>query len=200
MLPIFDEIRRSIVASASIMTGRQNAVAGLNLTTSGFWRSFVALVLALPLTISLTWLDYDVAKLSGILAADTSKGLFVAAHTFASLAAYIVSLVALYGITKTIDAAARYSVAVIALNWGGLCFTALSFPIVVMMKSIDADNVADRSPTSTILALALTAVFAVAMFNIVRLTLNIPAWPAAIVVFVVSVFEIVVFFSVLSVV
>jgi hypothetical protein len=198
MIPDWKEIRRNIAASVKIVFGRREGIAELDLTASGFWRSFYALFLTLPISLANNILDYRSSLQRGTLDASGSMFSQVAVQMMASLLSYLVSLLVIYAMARSIKVLPRFPISLIALNWGSLALAILSFPFVVMLNSVTGTDPASINPLLPILVMALMVGFTLATFNIIRLTLQITFWPAALFVFVANVFEITTFFAVLQ--
>ena len=183
---------QNLAASLKIMLGNVQGLSELDQSASGFWRSFAALLLALPFTLSAKYSEYNSVANS---ANDEHMALLFSwpvAQEIASVLAYFFSLAVFYAMAKSTGLVARFPQTVIALNWGGLALVIISFPIVLLTIWM-----AESNPFLPFISIFLIFVFAAAMFNILRLTLEIPSRPAILYVFVLSVIEIVAYFVLL---
>lgn len=184
----------NMAAGIKIMLGNRQGLDEIDRSISGFWRSFLVLILGLPFTLSSKLSEYGSA--AELLGTDQQLSVIrqMITHEVASLLAYLLSLVVLYAICKSSGVKERYSIAVISLNWSSLAITVFSFPVLVLMRGLD-----NASTTLTLFVLILMAAFSFAMFNILRLTLRIQFPSAITYVFVLSVFEIISYFMLLDI-
>ena len=183
---------QNLAASLKAMLGNVQGLSELDQSASGFWRSFVALLLAVPFTLSSKYSEYNSLVNS---ATDEHMELLFSwpvTQEIASVLAYFFSLAAFYAMAKSTGLVVRIPLSIIALNWGGLALVIISFPIVLLTIWMAKSN-----PLLPFISIFLIFVFAAAMFNILRLTLEIPSRPAILYVFVLSVIEIVAYFVLL---
>lgn len=182
----------NLAASLKIMTGNVQGLSEIDQSAAGFWRSFIVLLLALPFTLSAKYSEYN----SVVNSTDNEQmATFVSwpiTQEIASVLAYIFTLGALYAMAKSTGLVSRFPQTVVALNWGGLALTVISFPIVSLTIWM-----AETNSLLPYISMFLIFVFAAAMFNILRLTLQIQSQPALLYVFVLSVIEIVIYFGLL---
>ncbi len=183
----------NMAASIKIMFGGAQGIGELDHSASGFLRSFWALLFALPFTLSNKYSEYGSAVSSGETNQTISVFPYLLIQEMASLLAYFLSLLVLYSICRTSGFKHRFPIAVISLNWSSLSMTILSFPVLVLMGAIG-----QASAILPFMVLALMIVFTLAMFNVLRLALEIPVRSAIIYVFVLSVFEIIAYFKLLE--
>lgn len=198
MTPGWKEISRNIAAVTKIILGRSEGVSALDLTATGFWRSFYALLLVLPISLSNNILEYRSSLQRGTIDADSSMFAHVTVQMTATVLAYLVSLIVIYAMARSAKMLERFPISLIALNWGGLALAILSFPFVIILNSMTGADPASTSPLFPVLVMGLMVGFTLAMFNIIRLTLKIAYWPAALFVFVANVFEITAYFAILG--
>lgn len=183
---------QNLAASMKAMLGNVQGLNEFDQSGSGFWRSFAALLLALPFTLSAKYSEYNSAENSADKEHLTTFVSWPVTQEIASVLAYFLTLVVLYAMAKSTGLVARIPLTIIALNWGGLALTVISFPIVLLTIWM-----AETNPFLPFISILLIFVFATAMFNILRLTLQIPSRPAILYVFVLSVVEIVAYFVLL---
>ena len=187
-------ILRNMAASIKIMLGNINGLNEVDQSASGFWRSFLALILAVPFTLSNKYSEYGQLLKSTKIDHPISMASYLFIQETASVLAYIISLAVLFAICKSMKLSERFPASVISLNWASLALTILSFPILVIMGAMD-----NTSALLPFLVLILMVVFSLALFNVLRLTLQIPPRSAFLYVFVLSVFEIISYFILLDV-
>ena len=184
----------NLAASIKIMLGDRRGLNEIDQSAGGFWRSFLALLLAMPFTLSNKYSEYG--STTNFASMDQLSSLYAMLffQETASLLAYFFSLTALFTICKLIGREAEFPISVVSLNWGSLGIAILSFPILVLMGIMDNTNA-----LLTVLVLMLMVVFSLAMFNILRLTLQIPIRSAIMYVLILSVLEIITYFVILNV-
>ncbi len=183
---------QNLAASVKTMLGNIQGLSELDQTASGFWRSFIALLLALPFTLSAKYSEYDSVVNSADIEHLNVGVSWPITQEIASIFAYFLMLIVLYAMAKSTGLVARFPQTVIALNWGGLALTIISYPIVLLTIWM-----AETNSFLPFVSIFLIFIFAAAMFNILRLTLEIPSRPAILYVFVLSVIEIVAYFVLL---
>ncbi len=183
---------QNLAASLKVMLGNVQGLNELDQSVSGFLRSFAALLLALPFTLSAKYSEYNSVVNS---TSDEHMALLFpwpVTQEIASVLAYFLMLFVLYAMAKSTGLVARYPQTIVALNWGGLALVIISFPVVLLTIWM-----AESNPLLPFISIFLIFVFAAAMYNILRLTLEIPPRPAILYVFVLSAIEIVAYFVLL---
>ncbi len=193
-----NDVIRYAIASVDIMRGIPQGLAGLDLSASGFWRSFMALIWILPFSLFLDFLGYGLVTPQNTGDEVVSLPYYMFARELSSLLAYLVALVVIYGIARSINVQANYPICVISYNWGSLALNVIAFPFVVTTSLMARGEAASGSPLLLLIVFGLTVVFAVATYNIIRITLQISSLPAILFVFVITVVEMVVFYSMLG--
>ena len=183
---------QNLAASLKAMLGNVQGLSELDQSASGFWRSFIALLLALPFTLSAKYSEYNSAVDSANKEHLVAFVSWPITQEIAAVLAYLFMLIVLYAMAKSTGLVARFPQSVVALNWGGLALTIISFPVVLLTIWMAKTN-----SFLPFISIFLIFVFAAAMFNILRLTLQIPSRPAILYVFVLSVIEIVAYFVLL---
>ena len=186
-------IFKNMAASIKTMLGNSSGLSEIDHSASGFWRSFLALILAIPFTLSSKYSEYGQLFKSTEVDPPVSVVSYLFIQETAALLAYLVSLAVLSAICRSANLTANFPLAVISLNWASLAMTVLSFPALVVMGSMD-----NTSAVLPFLVLILMVVFSLAMFNVLRLTLQISIGSAVSYVVVLSVFEIVAYFYLLA--
>lgn len=183
---------QNLAASVKIILGNAQGLSEIDQSSSGFWRSFIVLLLALPFTLSAKYSEYNSVESSANNEHMTILFSWPVTQEIASILAYFLSLGTFFAMTKSTGLVARFPLSIITLNWGGLALTIISFPIVLLTIWMAKTN-----PFLPFVSIFLIFVFAVATFNILRLTLEIPSRPAILYVFVLSVIEILAYFLLL---
>ncbi len=190
----------NIAASTRIMLGNPQGLAQLDRSTSGFWRSFYALVLTVPFTFGAKKSEYYQLLEHNKFEQPVSLFGFIAVQEITSIVAYMVSLIALYAITVSTGSQSRLVQCVVAMNWSSLALAIISFPVVVFVNQVSGASPAQQNPMLTILVLALMVIFILAMFRIMRISLQISRESAVVYVFVISTFELITYFFLLNLV
>jgi len=183
---------QNLAASLKLILGNVQGLNELDQSASGFWRSFIALLLALPFTLSAKYSEYNSIVNSADKEHLTILFSWPVTQETASVLAYLLTLAVFYEMARSTGLVARIPPSIIALNWGGLALIIISFPIVLLTIWMSETN-----PFLPFVSIFLIFMFAAAMYNILRLTLEIPSRPAILYVFVLSVFEIMAYFVLL---
>jgi len=188
----------NVRASTKIMLGKRDGLGEINRSAEGFWQSFMALVLALPFSFSTRYSEYYQALQQHSIEQSTGLFYYLVSLEFGAIAAYLVSLVALYAMTRSAGIEDRYPLSVVCLNWSSLAMTIISFPAIVIMNGMSGAETGQNSGALPFLVLILVAIFMLAMFNVIRLSLQLSNGPAVLYVFVMSVFEFISYFVILN--
>lgn len=161
MIPDRHEILSSLYGAWRLAIRDPGGMRWLNLSAAGFWRSFFAIVLVLPLVVvvqSLPAADPDMATPSlATLLAET-------------LAAWVIRPFLLLGLTLVLRRGNRFPALMIAWNWVSVPETAL-FSLVVLVIFI-APGLA-----GILLVLSIAAILAIDYF-VTRTALDIPGGAA----------------------
>ncbi len=183
------------ISAARIMFGQGQGMTGLDLSASGFWYSFTALLWSLPLSVFLDVLGHQHLVQGKTAGQAVSLPGYILIREFTSILAYVAALAVIFAIAASIRVSRNYPIAVIALNWAGLALSLLSFPVVLVITLMAGDDSAEASTALSLLILLVMAFFAFAMFNIIKTTFQLAGWAAILIVFVATVFELAVFYS-----
>lgn len=119
-----DDVTRSLRASWRLMSEGPQALAELDLTRDGFWRSFLAFALMLPASIALLAAMRVLAGLSNTAGLFGSTSLVAAVIGMQFLTILAVPAV-LLGLAPRLARAPRFTGFVIAWNWAGIVSASL---------------------------------------------------------------------------
>ncbi|SFF35207.1 hypothetical protein SAMN05216566_10911 [Aureimonas phyllosphaerae] len=128
-LPTLPEIGRYFTGAWRLMAGDRRGLDRFDLSADGFWRSFAALVVALPPT-ALSWLEFERVE-RGFSAASPVTAL--AAHALADLTAWLLPLFLVGIAARHIGFERRMVPFVVAVNWGGAFLTWVFSPFFVLL-------------------------------------------------------------------
>ncbi|WP_279478946.1 hypothetical protein [Aureimonas sp. SK2] len=128
-LPSLPEIGRYFTGAWRLMAGDRRGLDRLDLSADGFWRSFSALVVALPPT-ALSWLEFERIERAG---APVTPVVALAAHALADLTAWLLPLLLVGVAARHIGFSKRMVPFVVAVNWGGALLTWAFSPFFVLL-------------------------------------------------------------------
>lgn len=139
-----------------------------DISATGFFRSFAALLLTLPILFFTTTTLWRIGQESQMLdIADFTT--FVSIEIGGALLHWIFFLLAMIGVSRHLGLAASFTPYVIVFNWGTLMGWALfALPLVIYMAGIIA------SPAAVTLTLPVFALFAWYRWQIAREVLGAP--------------------------
>ena len=130
-------VQRSIDAAARLALRDTQAMASFDLTADGYFRSFVAMILALPLYVirNSEWeriiLAYKPSL--GVEVAGPSSTLF-ALYSLDYLLLWLAFPVVMIFVLRFLNLAERYSALVIAYNWGTIVLFLLQVPPITLFR------------------------------------------------------------------
>ena len=125
-MPPAEDIQRQLYGSWRMMTGRRDGIRLLDLSVDGFWNSFFAIVVALPvLLVSWVPLANDLAGPDASLFLRLGYLLRIA---LVDIAAWIVPLVILGALAGQAGIRDRFVAYVVATNRGGALFSWFMLP------------------------------------------------------------------------
>ena len=157
-------IARNVRGGLMVMLGRREGLDLLDISADGFWRSFQAIIFALP-PLALSWFAY--ADYLGC----TGSRLFAVAFQagLVDMAAWFVPLIALAYAAKYLGFRDRYAHYVVASNWASALLPYLLLPpIVVEWLAPQAKDMASS------LSLAMFVVSLVFVYRMTQVALNRP--------------------------
>ncbi|MEX0344795.1 MAG: transporter [Rhizobiaceae bacterium] len=160
-MPPADDIQRYLTGAWRLMMGRPEGLDLLDISSDGFWNSFFAIILAVPV-LGVTWVNYtnEIAGPDDNLA---SRVGIVALFAFVDLAAWIIPIIVLALAAGPLGIGDRFVHYVIASNWGSV-ITAWSLLPPSALELIGFD---DENPA---VGLLYMAIFVAVMVLIWRLT------------------------------
>lgn len=115
-IPPLAEILRYFTGAARLMAGKRDGLAFLDLSADGFWRSFAAIVVALPPT-ALSWIEFERVERRGP-APNLSDTALYGAHAFADLTAWLFPMLVLMLLARPAGLSRKLVPLVVSLNWG----------------------------------------------------------------------------------
>lgn len=128
-MPTQEEIQRYVAGAWQMMiTARPDGLRLLDISADGFWRSFWALLLALP-PMFIAW----VAAAPAYVTAEAGKLSVVLRLGLIDFAVWLVPLVALALLARPIGMADRFAHFVISGNWGGAVIAWLLAPVSLLL-------------------------------------------------------------------
>lgn len=132
-LPTLAEIARYFTGAARLMAGHRDGLDRLDLSADGFWRSFAAILVALPPSI-LSWVEFERVERGG-MPAQAGEATLAFAHALADLTAWLLPILLLATVARHIGFSRRIVPFVVATNWGGALLTWAFSPffLVVML-------------------------------------------------------------------
>lgn len=130
-LPSLPEIARYFTGAARLMAGYRDGLDRLDLSADGFWRSFAAIIVALPPTV-LSWLEFERVERAG-LAAGGHETTAYAAHALADLTAWLLPILVMMTAARHLGFTRKIVPFVIATNWGGALLTWAFSPFFLLL-------------------------------------------------------------------
>ena len=165
-------IARNLRGGLMVMLGRREALELLDISADGFWRSFQAIIIALP-PLALSWFAYGHALAGGAL----SVGDVVFRAALVDAASWFVPLIALAYAAIYLGFSDRYAHYVVASNWASALLPYLLLP------SIIAEWLAPQAKdVISFLSLAMFVASLVFVYRMTHVALNRPL-PLTIAVF-----------------
>lgn len=126
-MPTLDEIFRNFSAVWRLMTGHSDGLNELDTSADGFWRSFNALLVALP-ALLIGWVNFAADVSSG--SEDAALRLSVVLRmAFIDMTAWLLPLVLIAALSRKIGIERRFSTYVVASNWGTALIAWLFAPL-----------------------------------------------------------------------
>jgi len=127
------EITKSINGAWRIARMDQNALNYFNMSIEGFWRSFLAVLIVLPLYV--VFLVLNLSQLSGMelpTGSATSKELYVAIKLAAHILGWLAFPVVMIPISRLMDLSQSYVPYIIVWNWSNVLVMAVILPAVLL--------------------------------------------------------------------
>jgi len=127
------EITKSINGAWRIARMDQNALNYFNISIEGFWRSFLAVLIVLPLYV--VFLVLNLGQLSGMelpTGSATSKELYVAIKLAAHILGWLAFPIVMIPISRLMDLSQSYVPYIIVWNWSNVLVMAVILPAVLL--------------------------------------------------------------------
>ena len=127
------EITKSINGAWRIARMDQSALNYFNMSIEGFWRSFLAVLIVLPLYV--VFLVLNLGQLSGMelpTGSATSKELYVAIKLAAHILGWLAFPVVMIPISRLMDLSQSYVPYIIVWNWSNVLVMAVILPAVLL--------------------------------------------------------------------
>ena len=160
-MTIFREIITSLVGAYQLARRNPDALSYFNISMEGFYRSFLAMILAIPLFAIENAIDYrDIPT-------ETSMGSFLFLLCIALLVSWGAYLSVMAVLARFMGFSDRYSVFVIVYNWVQFAIILIWLPISVIATGILPDNI---GPVLTLMFIAATYAL---LWYVLKVTLNV---------------------------
>ena len=127
------EITKSINGAWRIARMDQNALNYFNMSIEGFWRSFLAVLIVVPLYV--VFLVLNLGQLSGMelpAGSATSKEFYVAIKLAAHFLGWLAFPVVMIPISRLMDLSQSYVPYIIVWNWSNVLVMAVILPAVLL--------------------------------------------------------------------
>lgn len=139
-MPPADDIQRQLYAAWQMMNGRRDAVRMLDVSADGFWNSFFAIVVALPVLIvgwvplaNAAWPDSMLSERIG----------FMLRIAIVDIGAWVLPIAALAAVARYVGIRDRFVHFVVASNWGSALFAWFMLPASLLRLLFpDSDELA----------------------------------------------------------
>ena len=166
-MALIGEIQSSIRGAWRLVRRDPGGMTDFNLSVTGFWRSFIAAIIVLPL-----YLPFNVIEARRL---EHAVGSHVGREMIGFVAMWVVVPLVMLGLTVLLQRSARFAAMVIASNW-------VSVPQFVILAAANVvAMVLPQGPGSFILLAAFVWLIAIEYF-VARTVLDIKPIPAGAVV------------------
>lgn len=125
-MPPSDEIQRNIVAAWRIMMGRYELVRAYDVSADGFWNSFFAIVLCLPVLLT-NWVPLA-NEMASPVSSFGERLSIVLRLAIVDLATWVLPLAVLALLAGLIDVRDRFVHYVVVTNWGSVILVWMLLP------------------------------------------------------------------------
>lgn len=125
-MPPVEDIQRHLVGVWRMMTGRRDGIRQLDLSVDGFWNSFFAVVVALPVLLS-GWVPMA-SEIAGAGSAFGERLSLVFRLAVVDIGAWLLPIAALAALAGRVGIRDRFVHYVVASNWGGALFAWFMLP------------------------------------------------------------------------
>jgi len=122
-------VQQNLVGAWRLMTGRADGLRLLDLSADGFWNSFFAILLALPM-FAVSWLaSASEMRLQGTV---DSVASLVLRFAIVDLGAWVLPIIGLGLVARPAGIAGRYVSYVVASNWGSVIAILIMMPAILL--------------------------------------------------------------------
>ncbi len=136
MEPVLLEVTRSIHGAWRIARLDPDALAYFNVTADGFWRSFSALILVIPVYIGFLILSHSHQPgLELPTGPGTSVEWFVTVKLVSFVASWLIFPLVMVAISRLLDLTQTYAQYIIVWNWASVLEMAVFLPAVMLFLS-----------------------------------------------------------------
>ncbi|MGB6117967.1 MAG: transporter [Mesorhizobium sp.] len=126
-MPSAEQIQIYVAAAWQLILGRRAAIKQFDLSADGFWNSFYAMIVVLPMML-VTWVT--IANGFGDMAGEFGGRLSIVLRlAFIDLLAWVVPIVVLAFSARALGIADRFVPYVVASNWGAVITSAIMLPV-----------------------------------------------------------------------
>ncbi|MGB3502730.1 MAG: transporter [Mesorhizobium sp.] len=126
-MPSAEQIQIYVAAAWHLILGRRGAIKQFDLSADGFWNSFYAMIVVLPMML-VTWVT--IANGFGDMAGEFGGRLSIVLRlAFIDLLAWVAPIVVLAFSARALGIADRFVPYVVASNWGSVITSAIMLPV-----------------------------------------------------------------------
>lgn len=168
-----DEVRRNFSAVWGIFRGEPGAAARLDASYEGFWRSFLAIIFAVPLYVALM-----ISEVAEQKAAEPLVEFSLAGYLLLQIVRIPVEWIAfplvMLALARPLGIGGRYSLYITAYNWSGaLIAIPAALPAILVSMGLLDGPMAIAAAIAVVIMFALVVVAAVRMlYMVARVTLE----------------------------
>lgn len=166
-MPSLDDIFRYFNGVWRMMLGRRDGLDYLDISAEDFWSSFYAIVVALP-PLFASW----VSAAANLTAGREEAGFrlaIVLRLAFVDIAAWVIPLILVGLLARTIGIASRYAPYVIATNWGTALVSWFFAPITLLQLFVP-----DSADVTTLFAFIMFGASVVLGYRLTHVALQRP--------------------------
>ena len=139
--PSLAEVLQYFAGSAQLMAGNPEGLRRLDLSADGFWTSFFAMIVSAP-PLVLSWIEYEASERAGH-PTDAGPVMIYASHALADALAWILPVLVLMVLAKSIGFRRKIVPLVVATNWGGALLAWLFAPYWLLLYATGPNPVMD---------------------------------------------------------
>lgn len=163
----------NLSGSLDIMLGRENGMAKIDHSTTGFWLSFWGVILMLLIDTSGLSMIYNVS-VDAAKENAYSKSTYIFFRVCIAFLGYVASFFALYLLCRTSDEQSRFPDAVIVNNWAAAVLSLGFLPLIWMSTlAVPVSGADGPSGAFMLLVFASWAIVSIAGVRILKTTLKI---------------------------